>query len=903
MALTGSTASTRAKAVKREEPAAQQRPVLKRGLTATVVAAPADVKRQRTTLVPAAAAALEDRPTRQTRAAVSRNPMLERNPGVVAVEAVSRAQFKLCVFHFDQSIHQKTLPILTATAKELGADVKPLWMKANITHLVVADSVMDIMSNAKIPMGPGHVQLKKKIDFAKQWEKTIWTASEYESIVAKLKKPVRPVTLSNLIADEKQHGPSTNRHNSSASSISTLPPGYKLLKGYFVLVEDAAQAYKPIALREYGCDGTTEDLLEPEWPVLHLENKADGKFRGNAFMPAYPQKEEDGCCEGEKADGSDDQGAVGVGDEEEDEDAGSTDESGDEGRHENGVPFDKAHQDEEGNEENEVEDEDPTIDATLHSYASGLNNTTSMRPVREALGANIKVQELLSRQIAVRSVEENAALAASGGNEMCHLRKSTLVPPGSAKKRTKKRKKRTGPKGKEFYLRGGYCENCSEKYDHFIKHVNSTRHLAWATDNHNFHSIDTFLATTARPKKDPAHLPNPHFPPGFSKSHQNMQPNTSWSTESQCPFTPGTTVVPSTTTALLITEGQHQPTTLQQSNKQQPALSSACQDVMRTPAPKPKASRIIRPVAPASTAATIVIPDSTADTPTASRRKTTAKCTPIAQVKFNTISTARFRSSTVYRNKSPDLLMAAGTNATTTAVATMTGGAEVQDCTADWAPHSMSKLLRNRAVNASATLLCVHEDDIPRFERSFGNVLVDGLEGNGGSRRSGKMFSGATATTTAAAAASVLRTQDTTLLNLGDDEDEEDDDEADGGGSGLLGGNHPERGGFQRALQAEHDCLDEESGDFYQFDAEGVLSEIVDRVQAVDGDVVFIGDDTEEEEEEEDEEEEMEEEEEEDELEEEEVMEEEEEEQYALGMENVQAETLESQSEAVMVSC
>ncbi|KAK6534991.1 hypothetical protein TWF281_006290 [Arthrobotrys megalospora] len=47
----------------------------------------------------------------------------------------------------------------------------------------------------------------------------------------------------------------------------------------------------------------------------------------------------------------------------------------------------------------------------------------------------------------------------------------------------------------------GYCENCRDKYDDFEKHIQSKRHLRFASNDDNFLELDALLATLKRPRK------------------------------------------------------------------------------------------------------------------------------------------------------------------------------------------------------------------------------------------------------------------------------------------------------------------------------------------------------------------------------------------------------------------
>ncbi|KAI8613163.1 hypothetical protein BC830DRAFT_1133591 [Chytriomyces sp. MP71] len=616
---------------------------------------------------------------------------------------VSRTDFKSFVFYLDASSKP---PSLEAAIKELGAvgyflttslsvthfstqKTHFTFQRGVMTHYIVGESELNFVRDPTASLASAaSSSLKKRVEFATTWGCAVWSCSrnndirfkinfvsflmlpakkqnttkiELRAIITKLKKPIKNPTLATLIDDDKYKA----HHPNAPAALhpnAPLPPGYILLRGRYVLVEDAGQKHRPMHCKEWedGEDGEGEDA----WPYLHLEGKADGRFRGNAFIPAYSDEEEgeeeedEDTGQGEEAGLSTMQKAGICGD---DEDGSGMEESA--GVNEEvrsvlnkqraAIEEEKGKGEEFGGQEvveamsdHQLDDDDSYLEPTP-TNASGLNNTTSMRPQLERLKPSGKVAGLMAREIGVKAIQEKsaagAATTAMAGVAATEGRKATVqdasrVPSAARKDPVVRRRKRTGPKGKDFYNRSGYCENCAEKYDHFIKHVHSTRHLAWADDTYNFHTIDVFIATTERPLQSLMRSPVKN------------------------PFSP------------------------RSSNKQVPSPSETINAAMRTPAPK-RHQNLLPSVYPG----------------------TAGKCTPIAHVKFKNSLAA----------------------ATTATPAPMAGS------TRKSVFLSSSSASKRPQLAAGGAMLCVHEKDLGRFERTFGDMF-DAFDGGAACEEGGR---------------------------------------------------------------------------------------------------------------------------------------------------------------------
>ncbi|KAJ3024664.1 UNVERIFIED_CONTAM: hypothetical protein HDU68_007906 [Siphonaria sp. JEL0065] len=488
---------------------------------------------------------------------------------------VSKREF--CSFRFFfEGVAPKQKAELEALAHKLLAKTSFIFKREAISHLVVDDTVFRghyVRTKAKQQQQQSTTtgatatpsiqsnQYDRNISFAKQWGLKIWSTTEFKYHTTRLlQKPYASAStgisakgnnnpntqLQQLIHKEKQLQTTTNRGQDPSASLR----GFKPLQGTYVLIEDAQQIYKTIAWKEYNHHSSSSNFVATQnsalyqsWPVLYLDGKDNGKFLGNAYMA--PDSDSD------VVDGGDDAAAAAAvqNDEskkraavmkkaksaartEDQDDSGTEDETSsvsqskdtnekDEGEEHN----EETEEDEEGedidiekldDEEDEDEDEDlgSGYQATINSNASGLNNTTSMRPILEPTHPSKNVEGLMKRVLTQNLVnnKEPACIAVS----------NTLVPPIAAAaephqaadepaKKRERKKRRSGLKGKDFYFRPGYCENCTAKYDSFIEHVKSKQHQAWASDKNHFGLVDQFIASVARKLKPspPAPVPMP----------------------------------------------------------------------------------------------------------------------------------------------------------------------------------------------------------------------------------------------------------------------------------------------------------------------------------------------------------------------------------------------------------
>ncbi|KAJ3343202.1 hypothetical protein HDU83_005791 [Entophlyctis luteolus] len=327
-----------------------------------------------------------------------------------------------------------------------------------VTHLVVSDPAWRAFKAAKgvadaVPSS--YASAAKCISFARQWSIKVWSESEFKHYSSALAKPATTKSLANLCAADVLKRTASRALSTSSAGISgpNGSMGFRPLTGVYVMVEDLQQTHRPVFWREF--PNTSEGSgSSSKYPVLHLEGKVGTGFSGHAFLAA-----EDGKCSNNSPDSNADD------EEEHDRDPSSNE------------LFDV---------ENAAEDV-PDHGRFENSNASGIlnNTTTSMRPPMQdaAASTNKEYSGLMRRMLARKSSAEEAE------------KKPDRKP---LHKSTAKTKKPTGPRGKDFYFRPGYCENCAEKFDVFIDHIATPRHQQFANDPNNFGKIDHFLTTVAR---------------------------------------------------------------------------------------------------------------------------------------------------------------------------------------------------------------------------------------------------------------------------------------------------------------------------------------------------------------------------------------------------------------------
>ncbi|KAJ3296581.1 hypothetical protein HDU79_006203 [Rhizoclosmatium sp. JEL0117] len=446
-----------------------------------------------------------------------------------------------------------------AAVSKLNSKTALLFRKECLSHVIVHDDDLAV-ANRKLALQPKSgnpladlTGPTKIIAQARLWNIPIWPLSEFTTTFKRLfkdsaaqhqaaginSKPAangvsRQRSLQALVTKERLNAQRTNRGLDPSGSLR----GFKELKGCFVLVEDAAQLHKPIGYREYNVDlavnpdfqNTATSCAYGSWPIMYLEKKPNGSFLGNAFLPPDSEAEGDEDAESEEGDDENVEKQDVDNDVDDNNDgttktatkskkkktkksiksAARTEDQSDSGTDDNHSTTTNPDYDDMAEQEGEDE-EDENMPGSgyiqqqqqmlgMNSAASGLNNTTSQRPVQEPTNPSKPVETLLKR-VCSRNAVAAAATAAAVEAEAVPAEQQQHQQQADAQPPTRTKRRRQGPKGKDFYFRAGYCENCAEKYDHFIDHVNSTRHQAWATDHNNFGTIDTFIESVARKVK------------------------------------------------------------------------------------------------------------------------------------------------------------------------------------------------------------------------------------------------------------------------------------------------------------------------------------------------------------------------------------------------------------------
>lgn len=81
--------------------------------------------------------------------------------------------------------------------------------------------------------------------------------------------------------------------------------------------------------------------------------------------------------------------------------------------------------------------------------------------------------------------------------QVCEVsKKPTATTNENQKKRPSKESK------SEDDSKPGYCENCQAKYDRFVDHINSKKHVKFAANDSNFVELDNLLHDLMRPKRE-----------------------------------------------------------------------------------------------------------------------------------------------------------------------------------------------------------------------------------------------------------------------------------------------------------------------------------------------------------------------------------------------------------------
>ncbi|KAJ3119391.1 hypothetical protein HK100_000337 [Physocladia obscura] len=433
---------------------------------------------------------------------------------------ISRKEFRSFVFYFE-GIKAASKKSYEQIVIELNASMAFLFKKDSVTHLVISDAALlvepDPNARASTLTSTAKSEIATGILFARKWNFAIWPESEFLYHTSRLRKPAPTKNLQTVYNAEKA------AIKSVATGASLNLAGFRPLKGLYILVEDLQQQYRTIGWKDFNPEVNTAvngdgesvvDSLAPIYPILYLEGKGK-KFVGNAFTKADAMNQNIGVGNvgnGDNLIGESDEESDDEEDDEEEGEGGTDVVEGDNDTNEDMIMGEKMHE--------QVENIPESGYQLTVSAASGINNTTSMRPQQDPLAMNKYLSGLINR-----TYPRNGPTTAATQNNIAKVEnivECVKQGRGIIKQKTKAQK-RSGPKGKDFYFRPGYCENCAEKYDSFIKHVASARHQQWATENTNFGIIDKFLSTVHR---EVSQIPRP-----LKRLHKSIKTTTAKSSK------------------------------------------------------------------------------------------------------------------------------------------------------------------------------------------------------------------------------------------------------------------------------------------------------------------------------------------------------------------------------------
>ncbi|KAJ3308055.1 hypothetical protein HDU76_004158 [Blyttiomyces sp. JEL0837] len=412
--------------------------------------------------------------------------------------------FKTFTFYF-QNFDQQDSAAMTKQAQMLRGSVSKFFNKG-VTHVVTNEQkapAPQVLLPFPAKKGQPPLRTSKRgnnsveppagvnavVTNALNWGMQVWSQKEFNAEFERYgKRPVEaPRGLKDHLKEEKMYGLSTSRDSEN---------GFIPFKGRFLLVEDATDYHRPVIIKEF--ERHPEDESKPPWPKIYYESRKPG----SVFIPPVPGDDDDFEDEDDEA-GNNGGGVLGnnrgQGHSLSHSSDKESDMKGDDDDGEGEGDSDDAESDDHVDHESEDGD-DESLRVDNNSNASGLNNTTSMIP-KDTIPVGKKVQLLMKRRVVNKQLEGGKV----GGAHVVGGKVTKRSANASAAKREREKaaviKRTSKPKGKDFYYRPGFCENCGEKYDEFITHVTSRKHASWASYNHNFINLDELLIRTHRDGK------------------------------------------------------------------------------------------------------------------------------------------------------------------------------------------------------------------------------------------------------------------------------------------------------------------------------------------------------------------------------------------------------------------
>ncbi|KAJ3178514.1 hypothetical protein HDU87_003589 [Geranomyces variabilis] len=398
-----------------------------------------------------------------------------------AMIAHTKTRIKACRFFFDCA-DQRVSAHMSKQVKELGATVE-LFMSNKVTHLITTKPIpaepVTVNSKAKTPSrspaakkpadlvnkaspvsvknglflaGSRSKGIEDNITSARKFGAHVWPLERLQTILKAVNGVAAPRKLQDHLRDEKLYGISTTR-DAEHQKVK-----YRVFKERYLIIEDIAEAYRPIMVKEYH---EAENPADPPWPVMSLKDRP-----GGCPFLRYPATEPHNApSSAALANGEDCDMPPTI-------------------RLEDTVTGDHAS---ESDAAKDAPTEQPSNPHHRVSAASGLVSMSAAVPQRLAAIKTAAVKQLDKRELAVKPGRK--------------------ARPGSAKQeglKAEARRRDHRVVGKAFYTRSGYCENCNLKYELFTEHVRSNAHKAWLAQA-NFQDLDNLLAKIARrPKKSAA---------------------------------------------------------------------------------------------------------------------------------------------------------------------------------------------------------------------------------------------------------------------------------------------------------------------------------------------------------------------------------------------------------------
>ncbi|KAI8918548.1 hypothetical protein DFJ77DRAFT_299442 [Powellomyces hirtus] len=399
------------------------------------------------------------------------------------VIAQTKQKIKTFKFFFD-CYDSKVTSQVSKQVKDLGGTVE-LFLNKNITHLITTKPIPPDLNSYKTiaktpsrgpttkpvqqlrnaekkagdsakPLSPARAKkgslfapgrsrlIEDNITIARKFGAHVWPLERLQSILKAINGVAAPRKLQDHLRDERIYGVSTTR-DTEHQKIN-----FRVFEGRYLLVEDMAEMYKPILVKEYR---EPKDPADPPWPLISFKDRP-----GRCAFARYPSTESESpiTSQGGDEDADGPQLPVPL-------------------RLDPLIPSSQS-------ENNEKENPKPPFHGV--SAASGLVSMSAALPMKPAAQKNATVLRMGARELAV--------------NQTKTLKEKPRknIP---AKKPIIRRDHRIA--GKAFYNRPGYCENCNVKYDLFSEHVHSKVHKAWLSQA-NFQDLDNLLAKIVRPRKE-----------------------------------------------------------------------------------------------------------------------------------------------------------------------------------------------------------------------------------------------------------------------------------------------------------------------------------------------------------------------------------------------------------------